>query len=243
MLTTDQRITALQGHAAERIMPPGAGFAAVLIPVLQLPEKRQAPEVGKALEEGKIPDTAQLPGREQFPVREISGSEAGKKVPYILFEERSRSIRQGGEICFPGGMLEAGEDAGEAVIRETMEELLLERENIALIAPMHVMSGPGGTEVTSFVGRLGAYSGACNRDEVTRTFAVPLRWFLEHEPRIYQAKMITEPPADFPYEKVSAEGTYRFHPVRKEFVFYDVPGQEIYTFDGGGDHALPDVTI
>lgn len=42
-----------------------------------------------------------------------------------LLEKRSESIRQGGEICFPGGAveLENGEDPEEAARRETSEEL------------------------------------------------------------------------------------------------------------------------
>ena len=63
---------------------------------------------------------------------------------HILFEVRQAGIRQGGEICFPGGMIEEGETAEEAAVRETAEELLIPAEKIEVIAPMHVMSGPGG---------------------------------------------------------------------------------------------------
>ena len=42
----------------------------------------------------------------------------------ILFEVRQTGIRQGGEICFPGGGIEENETAEEAAVREASEELL-----------------------------------------------------------------------------------------------------------------------
>ena len=35
----------------------------------------------------------------------------------ILFEVRQAGIRQGGEICFPGGMIEKNESPVEAAVR------------------------------------------------------------------------------------------------------------------------------
>ena len=193
MTMSDTFFHQLRGHKAERIMPPGAGFAAVMIPLLQM-------------ENGAV---------------------------YVLFEERARGIRQGGEICFPGGMMEGSETPEITVLREVEEELLVSPDSIELIAPMHCMSGPGGTEVTSVLGWICDYRGTCSKAEVARTFTVPLEWFLEHEPKVYQAQMITQPEDGFPYGKISADGTYRFRPIRKEFVFYDVPGEVIHAWETG----------
>ena len=52
----------------------------------------------------------------------------------ILFEVRANGIRQGGEICFPGGMVEAGETGEEAAAREVREELLLEENAVEILA-------------------------------------------------------------------------------------------------------------
>ena len=49
---------------------------------------------------------------------------------HILFEVRSKNITQPGEVSFPGGRVEDGEDFKNAAIRETIEELLLDREDI-----------------------------------------------------------------------------------------------------------------
>ena len=48
----------------------------------------------------------------------------------ILFEVRQTGIRQGGEICFPGGRIEEHETVEEAAVRETSEELLISPEKI-----------------------------------------------------------------------------------------------------------------
>ena len=67
----------------------------------------------------------------------------------ILFEVRQTGIRQGGEICFPGGRIEEHETVEEAAVRETSEELLISPEKIEVIAPMHTMAGPGGAQISS----------------------------------------------------------------------------------------------
>ncbi len=61
----------------------------------------------------------------------------------VLFEVRSSKLRhQPREICFPGGRMEAGESSQVAAVRETMEELLLPKENISVIAPMDIFISP-----------------------------------------------------------------------------------------------------
>ena len=55
----------------------------------------------------------------------------------LLFEVRSAKIdRQPGDICFPGGMLEPGETAAKAAVRETCEELLVEESSLELLGKM-----------------------------------------------------------------------------------------------------------
>ena len=48
------------------------------------------------------------------------------KGPQILYEVRASDLdRQPGEVCFPGGQIEAGETPLEAALRETEEELAI----------------------------------------------------------------------------------------------------------------------
>ena len=55
---------------------------------------------------------------------------------HVVFEVRAGSLKtQPGEICFPGGAVERGETPKQAAVRETMEELLINRCQIRVIAP------------------------------------------------------------------------------------------------------------
>src|ERR1035437_2226725 len=54
---------------------------------------------------------------------------------HFLFEKRGAKIRQGSEICFPGGEYDPSSDKSllETAIRETMEELGIKKEKIKVI--------------------------------------------------------------------------------------------------------------
>ena len=50
----------------------------------------------------------------------------------LLLEVRSDSVKQPGEICFPGGRIETGETPAETAVRETCEELGLKAGDISI---------------------------------------------------------------------------------------------------------------
>ena len=52
----------------------------------------------------------------------------------LLLEVRSQLVKQPGEICFPGGRVEAGETPAETAVRETCEELGLKPEDIEVFS-------------------------------------------------------------------------------------------------------------
>ena len=146
----------------------------------------------------------------------------------ILFEVRQAGIRQGGEICFPGGMIEKNETVQEAAVRETAEELLIPKESIEVIAPMHVIGGPGGAMLSSCLGILHGYTGTFSRREVERVFTVPLSWFAAHAPRICDGAMAVELAEDFPYELIPGGREYPWHRIPRRFYFYESEGGVIW---------------
>lgn len=138
----------------------------------------------------------------------------------LLFEVRSSSIVQGGDICFPGGGKEEGETSEETAVREACEELLVSQDHIKVIAPMHRLVGPGGVIVTSFLGEVKDYAGTWSKDEIDHVFTLPLEHFLQKEPEVFPAEKVAKPASYFPYEYLPAGRNYHFIPEKKEYRFY-----------------------
>ena len=117
----------------------------------------------------------------------------------LLFEVRSETVSQPGEVSLPGGHLEDRETPEAAVVRETCEELSIEAGSITLLDRLSPEGIQGGRIVQPFAGII--ESNAVDRivcsDEVASVFRVPLRYFLENEPESYKyrMKMVEEPDA------------------------------------------------
>jgi 8-oxo-dGTP pyrophosphatase MutT (NUDIX family) len=152
----------------------------------------------------------------------------GENGPALLMEVRSMNVWQPGEICFPGGRIEENETEEGAAVRETSEELLIPREKIEVIAPMHTMTGPGGAKISSCLGILHDYEGTYSKQEVERVFCVPLSWFASHKPRISDASMVVKTPEDFPYELLPGGENYPWHSIPRRFYFYETDGGVIW---------------
>lgn len=125
--------------------------------------------------------------------------------PHILFEVRAKDLkRQPGEICFPGGKHECKDESYKVTcIRETCEELGLKPEDIEILGEQDRLVTFRGPIIHIFVGvikhpeRIKA-----SKSEVDEIFTVPLRFFMETEPRIGLVNLIDEPVEGYPYELV-----------------------------------------
>ena len=149
-----------------------------------------------------------------IPLVEIGGA------LHVLFQVRSQSVDQPGEVSFPGGHVEAGETAAEAAVREACEELLLRPEQVELLAPMHRLADRGTLIIDSFLGVLHDYEGSYLSEEVARVFTVPLSFFLEQPPEIYDTRLRFDPPEDFPFALIPGGRDYPFFPVPRRMYFY-----------------------
>lgn len=142
-------------------------------------------------------------------------------IIHVLFEVRSGKLKhQPGEICFPGGRLEAGETFEEAAIRETMEELLISENQIRVLGPADIFLSPANVMIFPYLGKLSGYAGTFSDGEVQEVFTVPLSFFLNHEPQQYDLKVKTVPGPDFPYEMIPKGPDYRWREGRYQVNFY-----------------------
>jgi 8-oxo-dGTP pyrophosphatase MutT (NUDIX family) len=83
-----------------------------------------------------------------------------------------------GQIAFPGGSLEPGEDAWTAAVRETEEEIGIERQKILPLGDLDEAATPTGFRITPCVGAVPfPVETELNRDEIEEVFALPIRAF------------------------------------------------------------------
>lgn len=142
---------------------------------------------------------------------------------HILFEVRSFEMRrQPGEICFPGGRIDRGdEDEEETALRETMEELGIQKEAISNVFPLDYIVSPFGMIVYSFAGFIDPETDfAPNPPEVDSVFTVPLKFFLENEPRVYRIDFDIQPEESFPYDLIAGGENYNWRARQVDEFFY-----------------------
>jgi coenzyme A diphosphatase NUDT7 len=149
------------------------------------------------------------------PIVDLDGS------PALLFEKRAESLRQQpGEICFPGGRVEAEESSEECAVRETKEELLVSDNDIEIYGPGDLFVSPFNFVIHPFIGRLTGYDGRFNTDEVAETFFVPIDYFRTNEPERHYCPVISAPKGDFPFARIPGGKRYKWHIGSQEVLFY-----------------------
>jgi coenzyme A diphosphatase NUDT7 len=117
---------------------------------------------------------------------------------HFVFEKRGSHIKQGGEVCFPGGQFDEQKDQGylETAIRETVEELGIAREKIKVIGQMDTLVTPLGPLIEPFAGILdinGFDELKLNRAEVEYVFSVPVSFFEKSSPEKYKLPVKVHP--------------------------------------------------
>lgn len=102
--------------------------------------------------------------------------------PAILYTKRAAHLRQHpGEVCFPGGMWEAGDaDLFATAQRETHEEIGLPAAEIKLLGRLSQSFTRAGTPVTPFIASFNSSASlALSPHELDSVFCVPLSVFNE----------------------------------------------------------------
>ncbi|CAM4011638.1 NUDIX hydrolase [Mesobacillus thioparans] len=149
---------------------------------------------------------------------------------HILFEVRALTLRrQPGEICFPGGRIEKGEDPGKAAARETSEELGIKESEITDMIPLDFMVSAFGTIIYPFVGTI-KNPGAIkpNEAEVGEVFTVPLAFFTKNQPATYKINFQVEPEDGFPFDLIIGGENYNWQTRSMNEYFYRTNGKVIW---------------
>jgi 8-oxo-dGTP pyrophosphatase MutT (NUDIX family) len=147
----------------------------------------------------------------------------------LLFEVRAKNLKwQPGEICFPGGRQEAGESLKECAIRETMEELKIEANQIEIVGVGDIFMSPFQMMIHTFVGKIYDYQDTFSQDEVDSVMKVPFEFFLQNQPEKYKSCVKSDPPEDFPYELVPGGRDYPWLKAKYDVMFYQYDGKIIW---------------
>lgn len=143
----------------------------------------------------------------------------------VLYEIRSKNVSQPGESSFPGGAIEPGECPSDAAIRETMEELRLERDNIDILGELDFIVNDA-MIIYCFVGVIKGVRPediVVNQDEVQEIFTLPLSWLCCHPPSYYSIGMHADYDDNFPVFRLPAGRSYKWSRRKHVVGFYDIP--------------------
>jgi 8-oxo-dGTP pyrophosphatase MutT (NUDIX family) len=136
----------------------------------------------------KISKEPVIIGRERYlnsavliPIVNLNG------IEYLLFQKRSQKVRQPGEVSFPGGHYENKRDNNflSTALRETCEELGIEKKKIRILGKLGTFFGPMGVIVEAFIGKLNISSLKqlnIDKKEVDRIFVLPIDFFMQANP-------------------------------------------------------------
>jgi len=101
----------------------------------------------------------------------------------FLLTRRTEEVQtHKGQISFPGGMREGEEDLQETALRETFEEVGIEKGSIEILGRFHDYISINGYRVTPFAGFIsGPFATVPQVHEVAEVLQVPFRIFMEPE--------------------------------------------------------------
>lgn len=152
--------------------------------------------------------------------------------PHILYEVRSDIVPQPGETSFPGGKVEEGETYEEAAVRETMEELRLERSNIQVYGEIDFIVNYSNTIIRVFVGEIVGVTPEeiSPNEEVAEIYTVPVSYFIENKPDYFYSTMKIENAPDFPLELLPQGKDYPFKVGKHPVAFYYLPDHLLWGF-------------
>lgn len=150
---------------------------------------------------------------------------------YILLEVRSNRVEQPGEVCFPGGMLEKREKAADCAVRETKEELGIPAHRIKVLGAFDTLHNYTNMTIYTFVGLL-SYEDVkavkLNSAEVEQVFLVPVSFFIENKPYVYEYEVAPQIGSDFPYHMLDCAEKYDWRSGKYTVPIFQYEGKTIW---------------
>lgn len=145
---------------------------------------------------GEIRHRLAVPGARRLPISEAR--QAAVLVPlyvdagelWTLLSRRSEALpHHRGQIAFPGGSLEPGEDPWTAALRETEEEVGIEARRVLRLGQLDEAETPSGFRIVPCVGAVPfPVATRLNRDEIEEVFPVPLQAFAD--PKMVEDRVV-----------------------------------------------------
>jgi len=110
---------------------------------------------------------------------------------WVLLTKRSDGLPQhSGQVAFPGGGYEVGEDAWDAALRETREEIGIKEKGVARLGELDDVDTFSGFRIRPCVGAIAyPYEVEINEDEIADVFEVPLMAFADV--RVVEDRVVT----------------------------------------------------
>lgn len=150
---------------------------------------------------------------------------------YIIFEIRSNKLQhQPGDVCLPGGRLEPNETPKEAAIRETKEELNLTSIDFKIIGEMDYFISPYNSIIYPYIGKLHVDTINASADEVNEIIKIPLNYFLNTVPLLYELQIVPNLKENFPFHLIKGGKNYKFSKGKLDEYFYEYNDYVIWGF-------------
>ncbi|SNQ50346.1 conserved hypothetical protein [Frankia canadensis] len=110
---------------------------------------------------------------------------------HVVLIERSRTAgTHRGDIAFPGGVLQPGEEPVDGALREVWEEIGVPAADVEVIGSLDMVATQSGFVIAPFVGLLPARPALLiDRAELERAFSVPLADLAREDAHWYEALM------------------------------------------------------
>lgn len=161
---------------------------------------------------------------------------------HLLYQVRSQHVSQAGDSSFPGGRIEEGESPEEAAIRETIEELQIERDHLQILGEFDYIIGNNAI-IHAYIGLIDDLSIEeiyPDPTEVEQVYSLPLSYLLQEEPEKYQMSVTHHLDSDFPRERLQYAHEARYYS-REEILYYPLEDYFLWGYTASLTYRLVQV--